>query len=277
MLIDFHTHIFPDEIAPRTIQALIQGIRREQGEDYVNSHTMNYSDGTISGLLRSMDENGVDMSVCLPIVTKESQTPSINRFAKTIRTDRLTSFGSLHPMQADWEAVLEELAENGFRGVKLHHQFQQCPIDSKESIRILRKAKELGLLVIFHAGHDIGLPGDVMASPERIRNVLTEMDGSHLIAAHLGGWQQWDDVEKYLVGSEIFLDTAFIQDFIPSEQCLRIIRNHGASRILFATDSPWESPSDTKKFLDSLPLTAEEYRMITSENARKLLFKQETS
>ena len=34
MLIDFHTHIFPEEIAERSIAALEAGIRREQGADY---------------------------------------------------------------------------------------------------------------------------------------------------------------------------------------------------------------------------------------------------
>ena len=61
-------------------------------------------------------------------------------------------------------------------------------IDSKESVRVLKKAQELGLLVVFHAGIDIGLPAPYMATPEQIRNILTEMDGSNLIAAHLGGW-----------------------------------------------------------------------------------------
>ena len=271
MLIDFHTHIFPEKIASRTLAALIDGVRKEQGEAYVNGRTMNYTDGTADGLLRNMDENGVDMCVCLPIVTKMSQTESINRFAETIRTDRLLSFGSLHPMQEDWEEVLENLAEHGFRGIKLHHQFQGCRIDSKESIRVLKKAQELGLLVVFHAGIDIGLPAPYMATPEQIRNILTEMDGSNLIAAHLGGWMQWDDVEKYLVGTNILMDLAFVKDFISKEQCQRIIRGHGAEKILFATDSPWESAGDTLRFLDTLELTAQEREMICSGNAKRLL------
>ena len=96
-------------------------------------------------------------------------------------------------------------------------------------------------------------------------------DGSNLVAAHLGGWAQWDDVERYLVGTNINLDTAYIRLFIPPEQCLRIIRNHGADKILFGSDSPWEDPADTLKFLQSLNLTEQELALITHQNAQRLL------
>lgn len=271
MLIDFHTHIFPDPIAARTIEGLIAGVRSIQGTGYVTSRTMNFTDGTMNGLLRSMDENGVDMSICLPIATKQSQTASINRFAETVRTKRLLSFGTLHPLQPDWEQVLEDLAARGFQGIKLHHQFQQISVDAKESVRIVKKAQELGLLVVFHAGIDIGLPPPNFASPEKIRNLLNEVDGSNLIAAHLGGWKQWDDVERCLVGTNILFDTAFIKDFIAPEQCRRIIQNHGAAKILFATDSPWEAAADTLSFLQTLGLSDDEMARICYQNAMDLL------
>jgi hypothetical protein len=218
-----------------------------------------------------MPESGVDRSVCLPIATKPSQTAHINDFAEKVRTDRLLSFGTLHPADPDWERVLNDLAERGFRGIKLHLQFQLFPIDGKEVLRILRKAEELGLYVIFHAGKDIGLPPPVYASPRQIRNVLQETEGSHLIAAHLGGWQQWEDVLKYLAGTPIMLDTAYIREFIEPQLAKDIIRAHGAEKIVFGSDSPWEDPADTLAFLRSLDLTEEELEQITHKNAERLL------
>lgn len=271
MLIDFHTHIFPDAIASRTIEALIGGIKKVQGESFAEGKTLHHTDATLSGLLRSMEEQGVTRSICLPIVTKITQTESINRFAEGVRHEKTLSFGSLHPMQEDWEQVLESLAERGFRGIKLHPQFQCCDIDGPETLRIIQKAEKLGLLVMFHAGVDIGLPPPVYATPQKIRNVLKYTDGSHLIAAHLGGWQMWDDVETYLVGTNIYLDTAFIKDYIDPEQCRRIIENHGAERILFGSDSPWERPADTLAFLQSMGLSQEQLDCITHKNATRLL------
>ena len=271
MLIDFHTHIFPDKIAERSVQILIAGMKRQMGEDYGGGKPLTCRPATLNGLLDNMKKGGVDRSICLPIATKIEQTASINRFAESVRSPEALSFGTLHPMDPDWERILENLAKRGFSGIKLHLQFQETDIDSPQVIRILKKCEALGMLAIFHAGDDIGLPPPIYATPEKISHVLAEMEGSHLIAAHLGGWNQWDDVEKYLVGTPIYMDTAFIRDFISPEQCKRIIRNHGADKILFGSDSPWEDPADTLQFIGSLGLTEAEMSLITHENAQRLL------
>ena len=271
MLIDFHTHVFPDKIAERSIAVLVKGIQNIQGADYGTAETLTCRPATLDGLYCNMEENHVDHSVCLPIATKPEQTAHINAFAEQIRNDRVLSFGSLHPTDPNWERILYDLAERGFRGIKLHYQFQLCMIDSPESIRILKKAEEYGLLVVFHAGADIGLPPPIYATPERISHVLTEMAGSHLIAAHLGGWQQWEDVERYLVGTPILFDMAYIRQFLSAEQALRIMRNHGVEKVLFGSDSPWESPQDTLQYLQGIGLTEDELNLICYQNAQRLL------
>lgn len=276
MLIDFHTHIFPEKIAERSIAALVEGIRREQGADYGGGESLTFRPATLQGLLDTMPVSGVTKSICLPIATKPSQTAHINDYAETIRSDQVLSFGTLHPADPDYERVLENLAERGFKGIKLHLQFQLYDIDSPEVIRILKKAESLRLLVIFHAGADIGLPPPVYTTPEKIRHALDFVSGENLIAAHLGGWAMWDDVERYLVGTPVYLDTAFIRQFIAPEQCLRIIRNHGAEKIVFGSDSPWEDPKDTLAFLQGLGLSDAELACITYQNALRLLGESNT-
>lgn len=81
MLIDFHTHIFPEAIAERSIAALEAGIRREQGADYRKGEALTCRPATLEGLLQSMTRSHVDKSICLPIATKPSQTATINRYA----------------------------------------------------------------------------------------------------------------------------------------------------------------------------------------------------
>ena len=271
MLIDFHTHIFPEAIAARSIAALEAGIRNIQGADYRKGEALTCRPATLDGLLDSMTRSHVDKSICLPIATKPSQTATINRYAETVRSERALSFGTLHPADPEAEQVLDDLKQRGFRGIKLHLQFQQYDIDSPEVLRILQKAEQLGLLVVFHAGADIGLPPPIYTSPKKIRHALDYVEGSNLIAAHLGGWAEWDDVETYLVGTPVYLDTAYIAQFLAPEQCRRIIRNHGAEKIVFGSDSPWEDPADTLRYLESLHLTAEEMALITHQNALRLL------
>lgn len=271
MLIDFHTHIFPDAIAEHAVATLTAGIRREQGEDYHKGSPLNFRPATLHGLLDSMDTSHVTFSVCLPIATKPSQTESINHFAQTVRGERVLSFGTVHPDCEDAESILEDLKARGFIGIKLHPQFQRTNIDSPRCIDILRKAEELGLYTVLHAGADIGLPPPVFATPEKIRRALSKIDGGRIIAAHMGGWGQWDDVERFLIGTPIYLDTAFVKDFLSPQQCRRMIRAHGAHKILFGSDSPWEDPADTLAYLRGLKLSEEEMADICGGNAVRIL------
>lgn len=266
MLIDFHSHIFPERIAAGAMRSLSDSIVSYQGVRH-----RHYARGTQNSLLYSMDRCGVDLSVVLPIATKPTQTKSINEFAKNLRNERIVSFGSLHPEQDDWECVLENLAENGFKGIKLHPEYQSFYVDSKRSIEILKKAEELGLFVTLHTGYDNGMPPPAHCQPERLRNVLDYVSGKYIIAAHLGAFRNWDDVEKYLVGTLVNFDTAYISEFISSEQCKRIIRNHGADKILFGSDSPWQSPANEYKFILNLGLSDEENDKIFYKNAFKIL------
>ena len=134
MLIDFHTHTFPEKIAARTVETLQANTMRVE-----KKYTPAYTDATVPGLLESMNKHGVDISVVLPIATAPRQTNTINMVAQdTNKNERLFSFGSLHPMQEDWEAVIYGIAEKGLPGIKLHPEYQQFYIDSPESIRILK-------------------------------------------------------------------------------------------------------------------------------------------
>ena len=175
MLIDFHTHIFPDHIAERSVAALLAGMMREQGEEYCKNNTLIYRPATLAGLLDLMQTSGVNRSICLPIATKPSQTETINRYAEQVRSENVLSFGTVHPADPDWERVLCSLAERGFKGIKLHPQFQQSYIDSPESIRIIKKCEQLGLLVMFHAGSDIGLPPPLRGDRRKIRRTRPEL------------------------------------------------------------------------------------------------------
>ena len=62
MVIDFHTHAFHDKIAEWVIESLMESSKDESEA---------CSDGTVGGLLKNMDEFGVDISVVQPIVTTQ--------------------------------------------------------------------------------------------------------------------------------------------------------------------------------------------------------------
>lgn len=268
MLIDFHTHIFPEKIASRTVEILLKNIERVEG-----ANAEAYTDATVSGLINSMNKYGVDYSVVMPIATAPRQTKTINTVAaQTNSMDRLFSFGSLHPMQEDWENIIYDIKEKGLPGIKLHPEYQQFYVNSPESIRILKLCEKLGLYVTLHAGRDVGIEPPVHCMPEMLKNVVDyEVSGKYIIAAHMGGWREWDGVEKYLVGTPILLDTAYVSKDMELNQFERIVKAHGADKILYATDSPWERPDMAQKYINSTSLTEKEKNLIFFENAKKLL------
>ena len=114
MIIDFHTHIFPDKIAGATIEKLSKA-----------SDSPAYTDGTKDGLKRSMEESGVDISVVLPVVTKPQQFSSINRYARKITPEEFCgggeflSFGGIHPDTENYKAEVDQIADMGLKGIKL--------------------------------------------------------------------------------------------------------------------------------------------------------------
>ena len=169
MLIDFHTHMFPDKIAERAIESLKQGIINTHGKLLLEPQT----DGTLSGLLNSMDKYGVDMSIVMPIATSPTQHTTINRFAKESTDNRrIISFGSIHPRQEDWEEALEDIAESGLKGIKMHPEFQTFFIDEPIVEKIVRKCQGLGLLILFHAGEDYGYKPPFHCTPEKLRKLI---------------------------------------------------------------------------------------------------------
>lgn len=263
MLIDFHAHTFPEKIAKKTIEAL------EERAD-----TKATREGTVEALLLQMEETGVDLSVVLPVVTNPKQFQSVNEYAAMLNethAGKLLSFGGIHPDCADYMAELSYIKELGLKGIKIHPDYQGYFIDDLKYLRIIHRATELGLAIVTHAGVDIGLPSPVHCPPDRARHMLDEVKPEKMVLAHTGGWKQWDQVEEFLVGQKVFFDIAFTSRYLEKNQFEQMVRRHGIEQILFATDTPWESPKETVAYVESTELTVEEKEKIYSKNAKKIL------
>lgn len=263
MVIDFHTHIFPEKIAAKTIEHLenVGGIKAA-------------TDGTLTGLLSSMERCGVDLSVILPVATKPTQFDSIHSFAKHVNEQypgKLLSFGGIHPDCEDYKKELDTIKEMGFPGIKIHPDYQGVMIDDVRYMRIIEYASELGLIILTHAGTDIGLPDPVHCPPKLMRKVLDAIKPEKMVLAHYGGWSQWEEVYEYLAGENVWLDTAFIYDYITEEQFFKILEKHGSDKILFATDSPWSDMEKGINWIRGLSLPQNVTEDILSGNAKRLL------
>ncbi len=262
MIIDFHTHIFPDAIAKRAITALAEGI------NYLYN-PVTY--GTKGELIAKMDEWKIDVSVCHPVVTKPSQFENINAFAKESTDDRIISFGGLHPQTEDYKKDIDYIVSLGLKGIKLHPEYQNFQVDEPNMLKMYDYALSKGLILLFHAGCDPAYKPPYRSDPRAFRRIIDEMRGGVIVAAHLGGHSQWDDVEKYLVGTDIYLDTSMGTEYYPNEQFVRIVKNHTSKKILFGSDSPWSNAGKEIERIKSLPLTSEEKSDILGKSAQMIL------
>ena len=270
MIIDFHAHTFPDAIASRAVAALAasSGIRP-------------FSDGRASSLSAAARAAGVSLTVNLPVATRPGQWMSIARAGKemneTSGATGLVSFAGIHPRDEEPERILDALKEMGFRGIKLHPVFQDTAVDDPLTLRILRGAAERDMIVTIHGGMDISFPDRRECSWECILNMLEKAPPRKLVLAHMGAWGQWEEAERFLGVPGLWLDTSFClapddrPDFLPRDQFVRMVRLHGADRILFGTDSPWSSIRGSAELIRSSGLGEEEIGMILSGNARALL------
>lgn len=265
MLIDFHMHVFPDALAPKAVGSLMATCEKE------NYPIINYTDGTLSDTLQKMDEWGTDIGVFLNIATKPSQQKNINDFCKKIASDRVVPFGSVHPDAEDWEEELNRIAAMGLKGIKLHPDYQNFSMDEPRVLPLFKKIRDLGLIVVVHAGYDPVSPKFVHCTPAGCQKVLKACPGIKMVLAHMGGMDMWDEVEAKIVGEDVYFDTSFVSDVIDKKQYCRMIKNHGVERILFGSDSPWSSSAKEKCGIEALPLTEEEKQAIYSGNALRLL------
>lgn len=269
MLIDFHTHIFPDKIAERAIASLEGNLLKHTKDESLSKA---YTRGTLKELKDSMKEQGVDVSVVMPIATTVTQSESINRFAIEINgKNGIYSFGSVHPLEDNIEDKLKHIKEMGLKGIKLHPEYQGFYINSPEGIRVLELAEKLGLYTMLHAGRDLGMPEPVHCAPEQLKDTLECVSGRFIIAAHMGGYQMAERVLEHLAGSDIFMDTSFYLPEMEKDLAEEIIKTHGANKILFASDSPWARPEDILVSLKNLGLKREDFEKITHKNAAKIL------
>lgn len=261
MLIDFHTHAFPEKIAEKAIEKL----------SFVSGNLAPHTNGTFTDLKRLLNQSGIDKAVVLNIATNASQQKNVNDFAASINDNQtIFSFGSVFPDSPDALYELERIKSLGLRGVKLHPDYQRFFVDDEKMKPIYKKIGELGLVTLFHAGQDYGFPPPYGATPERMEKALSWFD-SPVVAAHLGGKGYEEEVLKRLCGKELYFDTAFSYGALPKPYVEKIITTHGADKILFGTDTPWHNAEMEMRLIKSLQLSNDDFEKITHKNAEKLL------
>lgn len=277
-IVDFHTHAYPDALASRTIPFLVQEAAKLPGGHHIQAH----SNGRLSGLEQSMDRAGVARAVVATIATKPSQTDSIFKWCSEVEAAqsllglrrRFVMFPSVHPADPQAPAWLDRIIQAGFKGIKFHPYYQGFRLDHPAFVSLVRQAAGAGLVMLCHCGYDIAWPRERTCDPALVLDLYHRMPEIKFVAAHLGGWDDWDTTERLLIGQPIYMDTAFSLPFLSPERVAQWFMEHPAHHLLFGSDSPWTDQSmalDELAKLREYGLTEARYQEIAGGTATSLL------
>ena len=259
-IIDIHAHIYPEKIAQRATAAI--------GEFY--GEKMQVRAGTAERLIFEGTSAGITKYAVHSVATVPRQVRAINEFiaGEVAKHTELIGFITLHQDLTEAE-INSEIAwglERGFRGIKLHPDFQKFCIDDLSAEKIY-KAAAGKMPVLLHVGDD----RYDYSKPERLAAMAKKYPTTDFIAAHFGAYRCWESAEVYRGLSNVCFDTCSSLPFIRVERARELISIYGAERFLFGTDFPmWDAAGEIARF-EKIPMSDQERVLIFSGNAKRLL------
>ena len=280
MIIDIHTHAFPDKVAAKAMETLeaMYGVKASL-------------DGTVDALLAEMEESGVDVSVVLAVFTASRQVVSINTWVSSLYQlgNALIGFGTIHPQFEGYRDEIQRMKELGIKGVKFQPSFQEFYPDDERMFPVYEELIKAGLIILFHAGDEIKPVEKIYSTPERLARMFDTMQDeinscdyrvhtgdeqrstAKIVIAHLGGYRMWDQVEEHLLGRDLYFGTSYVFGHLDSSRAARIIRSHGIDRVLFGSDFPFSQQQKDIQAILELDINQGEKERILGRNAALLL------
>lgn len=257
-IIDAHAHIFPEKIAENAT------INIGKFYDLAMRNC-----GLSEKLIESGSKIGVSRYLVCSTATKAAQVQSINAFiaAECAAHSCFWGFGTAHPDSEDIEADINQIKKLGLHGVKIHPDFQQFDMDSKEAYKIYEQIEGV-LPILIHCGDS----RFEFSAPKKVANIHRDFPNLMILAAHLGGYERWDEAEEYLAGLDnVKFDTCSSLDFMTPERAKELIGKYGVENCFFGSDFPmWNHDDELKSFL-KIGLTEEENKRILAGNFKECM------
>ena len=280
MVIDFHSHNFPEALAARAIESMSARL-----VDFCSAAGTQYrpaGDGTVATQLRHMDAAGVDVCVNCPVATRPEQFDAIFSRALALRSgeagaavaERIVQLGSVHPRDPRFAERVRTLKEAGFPGIKLHPNYQGISLDDPSLVPFFAALRDAGMFVISHCGFDPGfLDAPDVASPAQIAKLLTAVPGLKFVAGHLGGecGGRPHDTDALMPFESCWIDTAVMFHHNDDPEARRVVREWPADRMVFGTDYFWRDEAEIRAWVESARPSAADRELIFHRNAERLL------
>ncbi|MBQ2764097.1 MAG: amidohydrolase [Firmicutes bacterium] len=256
-IIDAHCHIFPDKLANKATKAI--------GDFY---DIEMFSPASSAALLTAGAAIGTSLYMVSSAATTPEQTYSINDFISGQCKLHPEFFGlaAMHYQIPDVGEELDRAISLGLHGIKFHNDFQTYDIDEPKAIPMYKEIAKRGLPVQFHMGDD----HRTHTTPIKLANVMRQVPDLKVVAAHFGGYRDWDFVTRDLPKSEnLRFDTSSSLMFLSKDRALELMDHYGVENFFFGTDFPmWEPAEEIKRF-KNLGLSETEEEMVFHQNFEK--------
>lgn len=260
-IIDVHSHIWPDKIAVRA------------ADNIVNYYSLpRQGDGSVNGIFRGAQ----DFSNIRFVISSATLRPDIeharvgNDFLLNAANNdnRFIPLASFHPDIPFDETVaeLERCKTLGSKGIKIHSDFQRFYIDAPNAMEVYKEAARLKLPILFHVGDK----NTDFSTPKRVCNIIEKLPELTVIAAHMCGYSVWDEAEKYLIGAPVYTDTSEALIGMDEKGLYNLIQKHGIEKIMFGSDYPLWNTAFAFNQIENIGLNEKEKALIYSENAKKV-------
>jgi len=196
---------------------------------------------TLENGLRSMDDNEVARSVCLPVAPYV--TFDDVRRAREV-SDRVLPFTSVDfSTDGDFAATLARDVQAGAKGLKLHPIIQREPLGSQRTTAIIEAFAAYKLPVLFHSGvqsYYLGREKREMQRPEygdprEAAQLVPRFPNVSFIAGHAAITQYKRSIELFASHRNVYVDVSFQSPGNIRE----LIRALGPERVMYGSDWPW--------------------------------------
>lgn len=218
-----------------------------------------------------MVSSGVAISCCLGIANQARHVDRVNEFVAGLSSATRYGFGTVH-VDLSVEENLASLRRHGVTAVKLHPLFQNFGLSDPRLWEIL-EAFGSDIAVITHVGAGGDAHTNGLSSPRMVADIAKQFPDLRLMACHFGGYKILDDAEEMLSGADVVLETSWPPSLktLQPDRVRRLIRNHGAERIVFGSDWPMTSPAEEIAAIEALGLTDVETKAVLGGTLARLL------
>lgn len=277
MIIDFHTHLFPESIcAGRECYC-----QSDPAFDLLYRSPTSRLVSTPE-LLAAMDENGIDRSVVFGFPWRSADLfRRHNDFIMSAvqqHPDRLVGFGCFDPGSREAAQEAERCLDGGLAGIG-ELAFYRSGIESEnldQLASIMDLCRERSRPVLIHTNEPVGhdYPGKTPNTLAQIYRMVERFPANAIVLAHWGGGLFFFSLLKKDVKHKlrnVYFDTA-ASPFLYDAAIYRIaIQLAGIDKILFGSDFPLIPPARYFKELQAAGLSDAERRQLCGTNASRLL------